>query len=211
MTSAATPALSRLRLLREASLPLSQAILMTMGVLLLVLGVVLVPVSLGLIAFSPDGQFGLLMVIMAIQMIALGETPLGQYGRSWAMIGVGLVFASLGIFSCIVPGILTDLLRILIGVLNIASGAVMVTRGLLARRHAAGAAAAPAVEGGQPMKRLVRTQGALAIVAIVFGVSMLVPGLVSAFVIAAILVVNGGLLFVLFSTLRRMQSVGPSP
>jgi hypothetical protein len=71
-----------LRFFRVASLPLSIAILILVGVLLTLLGLLLFPVNLGIILFSPDGQLGLLMVIVAIQMMAIGETPLGQYKRS---------------------------------------------------------------------------------------------------------------------------------
>ena len=61
----------------EASLPLSIALVIPVGVLLVLLGLLLFPVNQGLIPFSPDGQLGLLLVIMAIQMLALGETPVG--------------------------------------------------------------------------------------------------------------------------------------
>ncbi len=53
-----------------------------------------------------------LLTIMAIQMMTLGDTPLGQYTRSWFMIIIGIVFAGLGIVSCIVPGMLTGMIQI---------------------------------------------------------------------------------------------------
>jgi uncharacterized membrane protein HdeD (DUF308 family) len=98
----------RFRFLQDASLSLSQAILILLGILLTFLGMLLFPVNLGLLPFSPDGQFGLLLTIMAIQMMALGDTPLGQYRRSWWMVILGIGFAALGIVSCIVPGLLTE-------------------------------------------------------------------------------------------------------
>jgi uncharacterized membrane protein HdeD (DUF308 family) len=64
---------------RETSLPLSLAILMLLGIILIFLGLLLFPVNLGLLAFSPDGQLGLLLTVMAIQTICLGDTPLGRF------------------------------------------------------------------------------------------------------------------------------------
>ena len=113
----------RFRLFREASLSLSPAILILVGILLTFLGLLLFPVNLHMLPFSPDGQLGLLLTVMAIQMMALGETPLGQFKRSLLMIIVGIVFAALGVVSCIVPGMLTGMIRILLGLLNIMGGA----------------------------------------------------------------------------------------
>jgi len=87
-----------------------------------VLGLLLFPVNLGIIAFSPDGQLGLLLTVTAIQMMALGETPLGQFKRSWIMVMIGLLFAGLGVVSSIVPGLLTGMLQILLGLLNLTGG-----------------------------------------------------------------------------------------
>ncbi|NLE27610.1 MAG: hypothetical protein GX625_20200, partial [Clostridiaceae bacterium] len=125
----------------EASLPLSIALIIPVGVLLVLLGLLLFPVNQGLIPFSPDGQLGLLLVIMAIQMLALGETPVGQYRRSWLLIGIGIVFAALGIFSCIVPGILTDAIRVLLAFLNIAGGAILLGKRFLPMLQGTGSAA----------------------------------------------------------------------
>ena len=57
----------------------------------------LFPVNLGMLAFSPDGQLGVLLTIMAIQMMALGDTLVGQFKRSLLMVIVGIVFAALGV------------------------------------------------------------------------------------------------------------------
>jgi small-conductance mechanosensitive channel len=112
-------------LLKQASLSLSLGVLRMVGLLLTVLGVVLIQVNLGVLPFSQDGLLGMLLVIFSIQMMALGETPIGPFRRSWLMILIGMVFATLGIISCVVPGLLTALLQFLIGVLNILGGALL--------------------------------------------------------------------------------------
>ena len=59
---------------QEASLPLLPAILILLGILNTFLGLILFPVGLGMLPFSPDGQLGLLLTIMAIQTMTLGDT-----------------------------------------------------------------------------------------------------------------------------------------
>jgi hypothetical protein len=60
------------------------------------LGALLFPIIRVLIySISADGELGLLLVIMAIQMTALGETPIGEYKRSWLLVSIGFVFALL--------------------------------------------------------------------------------------------------------------------
>ncbi|HWQ09364.1 MAG TPA: hypothetical protein VN436_09660, partial [Holophaga sp.] len=175
---------------REASLPLSQAMLTLMAVLLTLLGLLLFPVNLGLLPFSPDGQLGLLMVIMAVQMMALGETPVGAYRRAWPLMLTGSGFAALGVFSCIVPGVLTGRLQLLLGTLNVLGAGVFFIRRRLDRRG--GEAAGPAI-----LRKLTVLQTILNAVGMAFGLSMLLPGIVPGLVISAILVVNGLLLFML--------------
>ena len=188
-------------LFREASLPLSIALVIPVGALLVLLGLLLFPVNLGLIPFSPDGQLGLLLVIMAIQMLALGETPMGQYKRSRLLIVIGIAFAAMGIFSCIVPGILTDVIRQLLAILNIAGGAILLTKRFLPMLQGAAEPAAPLPP---ILKRLLVTLTVLNVVAIAFGISMLLPGLVPGMVIAGIVVINGLLLFALVSILLKI-------
>ena len=194
----------RSRLFRDASLPLSLAIVMMVGVLLVVLGILLFPVNLGLIPFSPDGQLGLLLVINAIQMMSIGETPLGQYKCSWLMIIIGVGFAAMGIFSCIVPGILTDVIRILLGVLNIAGGALLLAKQRIPMLKEYFHPSAEPVEIHPLLKKMQTTQMILYIVSIAFGITMLLPGLVSGLIIAGIIIINGLLLFMLASILMKV-------
>lgn len=125
----------RARLGEEAALSPAPAILFLLAVLLGLLGILLFPVSRGLLPFSPDGQLGLMLVLMAIQMLALGDTPVGRFRRSGWLVAVGLGFAGAGIFACIVPGILTSSLQLLLGVLNLGGGLVLLTGQLWQRRR----------------------------------------------------------------------------
>ncbi len=190
----------------ETSFPLSLAVIALLGVLLVLLGLLLFPVNQGLLPFSPDGQLGLLLVIMSLQMMALGSTPVGQFRRSWAMTILGVVFAALGVFSCVVPGVLTGSIQLLLGLLNIIGGVVpMVQRFLPALLDRSRAAATPVLP---IVRKLTITQTVLNIVGIAFGLSMFMPGVIPGNVIAAIVVANGLLLFLLAYILNVIDRMG---
>lgn len=194
-------------LFRETPLPFTIALLIFLGVLLALLAVLLVPVNLGMIPFSPDGQLGLLLVIMSIQVLAMGETPVGQFRRSWPVILVGLAFVALGVISCVVPGLLTGTLVVLLAVLNILGGIVPLTLRVLPLLQAMRNPPARPVAIPAPLKKLLVTQTVLNLVGILFGLSMLLPGTIPGMVVAVILFANGLLLFVL----ARILSGLPAP
>ena len=172
-----------------------------------VLGLLLFPVNLGIIAFSPDGQLGLLLTVTAIQIMSLGETPLGQFKRSWLMVMIGLLFAALGVVSCIVPGLLTGMLQILLGLLNLTGGAVsLIKRYLQILREESTPGSVPDIVPSN-VKKLTATQTTLNCVQIAFGISMLLPGVVPGLLMAGLLVVNGLLLFILASVLPKMAGI----
>ena len=180
-----------------------------MGTLLIVLGVLLFPVGLGLMPYSPDGQLGLTLVLMAIPVLALRVTPLGEVKRPAFMLAIGLTFAALGIVASIVPGLLTGGLRILIGVLNVGSGAKLLLdtwRPSTSISKPAGAAHAPTSVGA--LRATVTAVGALNLV---FGVASLVPGLLPLPVMAVLLVLTGLAVLRLVSLLRTRALVQPKP
>jgi len=188
----------------EASIPLQIAIVIPIGVLLVLLGLLLFPVNTGALPFSPDGQLGLLLVIMAIQMLALGETPVGHYRRSHLLVAIGIAFASMGSFSCIVPGVLTGVIQLLLALLNISGGAILLAKLFLPVLQGA-RDTAPVPAALQPLlRRLLATQTVLNCVSILFGISMLLPGMIPGMVTAGIVVANGLLLFALVAILMKI-------
>ena len=185
--------------LGEAALPLSVTIVLLLGVLLTLLGLLLFPVNLGLIAFSPDGQLGLMLTVMAIQIISLGDTPLGTFRRSSAVTVFGLVFAALGVVSSIVPGLLTGAITVLLGVLNVAGAGVFLFKRYFTYGSRGGAHLAA-------LANIEKTQTILNWVTLTFGISMLVPHLIPGLLVAGILVVTGLLLFRLASNLWTLTA-----
>ncbi len=186
----------------EGGLPIDKAMILLTGVFMVILGVLLVPVNLGLIPFSGSAQLGLLVVIMAIQMLASGSTPIGPFPRSWLMILLGFPFAALGVISCVIPGILVPILTLLVAVLNISGGALGLKRTvapILARGNGPREPLPPV------LLRLNGVQIAMNLVSMLFGASMLIANLVPGRIIGVILAANGGLLLYLLHLLGLIE------
>nr|HOP40614.1 hypothetical protein [Geobacteraceae bacterium] len=147
---------------------------------------------------------GLLMVIFAVQMLASGGTPIGPFPRSWLVVAFGLLFATLGIVSCLIPEILVPVLTVLVGVLNILGGVI----GLAKMRVSRPGPAAGAREPLHPvLARLYRAQLTMNLLSIMFGVSMLIPGMVPVPVVGVILAGNGCVLMYLLSILVALDKI----
>lgn len=185
----------------------TQAILLLLSIFMILLGLMLIPVSLGLLPFAPSAQIGLLMVFFALQMLAAGETPIGTFPRNWLMIGCGLLFAVAGIVSCIVPNLLLQPLTILIGILNVANGSLTVRNCWHAARRR-GEQLPPPVS--LLMDRLCKIQLLLGLLAVMFGGSMLLPGIIPGLVTGLILAANGSALLYLAQLLIRLDHFSQS-
>jgi len=81
--------------------------LMLMGVFMLLLGVLAyIPVSLGLLPFSPSAQLGFCDGDFRGADACVRKYADRPFPPFMAVIAVGFVFAALGIVSCIIPEIL---------------------------------------------------------------------------------------------------------
>lgn len=177
--------------------------LLLTGIFMIILGLILIPVSMGLLPFSGSAQIGLLMVIFAVQMLAAGSTPIGPFTRSWPVVTFGLIFAALGIISCVVPDILVLPLTILVGILNVLGGVLSLVKILGPRLKAdKPRSAMPTV-----VTKLSKVQLIMGILSIMFGTSMLVPGVVPGMVIGVILAANGGAVLYLLRILLLLDKM----
>ena len=183
-------------------LSLDNCMLLFIGVFMILLGLLLIPVNLGLAPFAANAQLGLLMIIFAIQMLASGNTPIGPFPRSLVVIGLGILFALLGIVSCVIPDILVAFLTILVGVLNILGALIPLGKQLLFSPKRQNADAAPV----HPLlRKLSITQLVMKMLAILFGLSMLVPNIIPGLAVGAILIANGAVLLYLLRLLTAID------
>ena len=182
----------------DGGLSMDNVILLLTGVFMVLLGLLLLPVNLGLLPFSGGAQLGLLMVIFAIQMLALGSTPIGAYPRSWLIILLGFFFGALGVISCIISDILVMPLTLLVGLLNIAAGIIGIVKVTLKARKTA-----------EPIPTtLLKINSALLvtnILTILFGTTMLFANLVQGLIIGMVLAANGCVLLYLLHQLVSLE------
>lgn len=181
-----------------------RAVILITGVFMVVLGILLIPVTIGLLPFSGSAQLGLLVVIMSLQMVAFGNTPIRSFSRTWPLVWLGLFFGSLGIISCIIPWILVPTLTFIIALLNIGGGAIPFIKMLLSKQRDKG------TDRGfvpQVIKRLFLTQMLLNILSVVFGTSMLVKNLIPGPVIGIVLTANGSVLLYLLTLLFKIDEM----
>ena len=184
------------------SLSDERAVILITGIFMVLLGLLLIPVTFGLLPFSGSAQLGLLVVIMSIQMTAFGNTPLRSFTRTWPRVFLGLLFASMGIISCIVPGIMLPWLTLIIAFLNIGGGAIPLVKMLtsLFSGEQKKTAQMPPV-----ITKLLITQTTLNTLSIIFGTSMLIRNLIPGPVIGIVLTANGAVLLYLLSLLSKID------
>lgn len=170
---------------RSVALDPGEAMMLLVGIFMVLLGLTLIPVSLGYLPFSGGAQLGLLMVIFAVQTLAFGNTPIGSFPRSPVVMSIGLVCAVLGTASCMVPDLLVAFLTLAVGVLNVLGGSIGLVKLWSGR-------------GKGPdfpiLKKLSAVQVAVYLFSILFGSSMLMSGLLPGTVIGVILALNGATL-----------------
>lgn len=184
------------------SLSDERAVILITGIFMVLLGLLLIPVTFGLLPFSGSAQLGLLVVIMSIQMTAFGNTPLRSFTRTRPLVFLGLLFASMGIISCIVPGIMLPWLTLIIAFLNIGGGAIPLVKMLtsLFSGEQKKTAQMPPV-----ITKLLITQTTLNTLSIIFGTSMLIRNLIPGPVIGIVLTANGAVLLYLLSLLSKID------
>jgi len=184
------------------SLSDERAVILITGIFMVLLGLLLIPVTFGLLPFSGSAQLGLLVVIMSIQMTAFGNTPLRSFTRTWPLVFLGLLFASMGIISCIVPGIMLPWLTLIIAFLNIGGGAIPLVKMLISlfSGEQKKTAQMPPV-----ITKLLITQTTLNTLSIIFGTSMLIRNLIPGPVIGIVLTANGAVLLYLLSLLSKID------
>jgi hypothetical protein len=188
----------------DIRLSTDQVILLLTGIFMVLLGLLLIPVNVGLLPFSGSAQLGLLMVIFAVQMLSSGNSPIGTFPRSWLMIVFGLLFAALGIVSCIIPDILVKPLGILVGVLNILGGVLNLIKILipLLKRSAGPRKPVPSI-----LVKLIVAQIVMNLLSVMFGTSMLVAHMIPAMMIGVILSFNGCFLLYLLHILLILDQM----
>ena len=202
-------------LFREASLTVGNTFNTYQGFLMILLGFLVLFMILGIFpSYNSDGQLGLLLVLTSLQLLALGQFVGSQVTRSWLVIALGILFTGAGIFSCIVPGILTGVIQPLLGLQNIITGVLLLATQIIAptlfgiRHPPAEPVTLPPI-----IKRLFLVLTITGIVTILFGINTLAPvllpgllGMVMYAILLPLLVIIMGLLtLIMVSITQKLQ------
>jgi len=199
-----TPGIIRFLLYHEASLSIPVSFILLLGIIFIECAVVLIPVDQGYYLFSRDSQFGLLMVIMAIQVLALGKTPFGVYKRSWFLVGIGILIVILGIHSCIVPGLLAGWMLSILGFWNLLTGSTGLGKIVIPVLQSYRSPPDKQVSLSPEKKNLLLTVIILHLLTMGFGMNLILPGLIPPLVVLANLFILGFLMIRLASMLRNI-------
>lgn len=124
-----------LKIADESDLSFEVVILLIFGVFMLLFGILLFNIHVGDLPYSPDSMYGLFLVLVSLQIITLGKTPFGDLRRSWIVVIMGICTAVLGMIACFIPGYLTDLIRILVGIMLFAGGIMLLFKLLISEKR----------------------------------------------------------------------------
>lgn len=202
------PRIASLLLYREIFLSIPVSFILLLGIIFIECSIILIPVSQGYVLFSRDSQFGLLMVIMAIQVLALGKTPFGVHKRSWLLIGIGVLVSVLGIYSCIVPGLLSGWMLTILGLWNLLTGGTGIVKRIIPAMQSY--RSSPNKQAFLPAetKKLYKLLIILHLLTMGFGMNLLLPGLIPGVVILVNLFILGVLMVCLAFMLEKITMAG---
>ena len=201
-----TPSHTRFCLFQKTSLTMGNAISTYQGCLMILLGFLIFFSILGILpSFNADGQLGLLLVLTSLQLLALGQFVGSTVTRSWPVVIFGILCAGVGIFSCIVPGIVSEVIQSILGLQNLVTGVMILVTQIIAptlygiKHPPEEAVALPPI-----IKRLLFILMITGLVTIIFGINMFMPvllpnliGMIGVAILLPLLVIIIGILMLL--------------
>ena len=188
----------------ESDLSLEVVILLVFGVFALLFGLLLFRIHTGELPYAPDSTYGLFLVIVSFQIITMGKTPFGDLRRSWAVIGIGVCTAVIGMAACFVPGLLADPVRILVGVLLFAGGIALLAQLFFSEDKARLWLKIPGI-----LRHLTVACIVVYVLSIMLGLVTLLPGITTDSVTAVLLIVYGIGFFYLSWSIQKVSRLYP--
>ncbi len=192
------------RIFNEADLPLEVAILLLAGLMMLITGILLFPVSTGALPYYENGLYGLLLFIFALQMVTLGKTPFGDMSRSKPLIIIGVIIAAIGIVTCFIPDLFSQTPRILLFICFTPGGFFLLLQMFLSQEKLR-----TWVEYGGIFKHLIVGCGAVYVLSILIGLLVLVQSLLTTTMTAVVVLIFGIAIIYLALVLRKIYLTYP--
>ncbi len=188
----------------EHDLSIEVIILLILGVFMFIFGVLLFSIHTGDLPYTPDSMYGLLLVIVSLQVITMGKTPFGDLRRSWLVVLIGIGTAALGMTACFIPGFLTDVVRFVVGILLFIGGIALLFQLCVAEGKAKAWVKSPA-----NVRKLIIGCALAYLIAIILGAVTLLPGIISDPQVASLLILYGISLFYLSWCIQGVNRMYP--
>ena len=192
------------RIFNIADLPLEVAILLIAGLMMLITGILLFPVSTGALPYYENGLYGLLLFIFALQIVTLGKTPFGDMSRSKPLIVIGVIIAAIGIVTCFIPDLLSQIPRILLFICFAPGGFLLLLQMFLSQEKLR-----TWVKYGGIFKHLIVGCGAVYVLSILIGLLILMQSLLTTMMTAAVGLIFGIAIIYLALVLRKIYLTYP--
>ncbi|HHT09291.1 MAG TPA: hypothetical protein GX009_03090 [Candidatus Atribacteria bacterium] len=192
------------RIFNKADLPLEVSILLIAGLMMLITGILLFPVSTGALPYYENGLYGLLLFIFALQIVTLGKTPFGDMSRSKPLIVIGVIIAAIGIVVCFIPNLLSQIPRILLFICFAPGGFLLLLQMFLSQEKLR-----TWVKYGGIFKHLIVGCGAVYVLSILIGLLILMQSLLTTMMTAAVGLIFGIAIIYLALVLRKIYLTYP--
>jgi hypothetical protein len=192
------------RIFNKADLPLEVSILLIAGLMMLITGILLFPVSTGALPYYENGLYGLLLFIFALQIVTLGKTPFGDMSRSKPLIVIGVIIAAIGIVVCFIPNLLSQIPRILLFICFAPGGFLLFLQMFLSQEKLR-----TWVKYGGIFKHLIVGCGAVYVLSILIGLLILMQSLLTTMMTAAVGLIFGIAIIYLALVLRKIYLTYP--
>ncbi|MDD3715125.1 MAG: hypothetical protein PHU16_09780 [Atribacterota bacterium] len=192
------------RIFNIADLPLEVAILLIAGLMMLITGILLFPVSTGALPYYENGLYGLLLFIFSLQIVTLGKTPFGDMSRSKPLIVIGVIIAAIGIVTCFIPDLLSQIPRILLFICFAPGGFLLLLQMFLSQEKLR-----TWVKYGGIFKHLIVGCGAVYVLSILIGLLILVQSMLTTAMTAVVGLIFGVAIIYLALVLRKIYLTYP--
>ena len=192
------------RIFNIADLPLEVAILLIAGLMMLITGILLFPVSTGALPYYENGLYGLLLFIFSLQIVTLGKTPFGDMSRSKPLIVIGVIIAAIGIVTCFIPDLLSQIPRILLFICFAPGGFLLLLQMFLSQEKLR-----TWVKYGGIFKHLIVGCGVVYVLSILIGLLILVQSMLTTAMTAVVGLIFGVAIIYLALVLRKIYLTYP--
>lgn len=189
----------------ESDLSLEVVILLVLGVFMLLFGLLLFRIHTGDLSYTPDSTYGLFLVILSLQIITMGKTPFGDLRRSWIVVIIGICTAILGMFACFIPGLLTALVRILVGIMLFVGGIALLLQLFISEEKAKKWMKISGI-----LQQLTIACSLVYIMSVILGLITLIPGITTDPQTAVLLIIYGISFFYLSWCIQKVTILYPS-